>query len=421
MHFQKRMLLVIIVNLVNLSLTSQSNTALYVDSTQGIGLQIDYSLFDGVRIKKTGGTAINIDSTESGVFIKNSENYGFFVVDAGTNGFDVVRAEDHGFLVRSTGEGSGLYVTSAQDNGVYVDNTVQGSGVEINNAGRNGIHVLNAGRSGIQVDTSTTNGVQVSNAGGDGIYVFDAHNYSLNILGEKDAMPTVLSSHIAKIHNRSIQQGASVLALQLSRLFPEDNANYITFFKGDNAAAGAIEGNGLGGVVYKSGGADFAEYMPVYSDQEVFSPGDIVGILDGKVTFNTSETNKVMVITDRPIVVGNMQGQEEDGKGNEIVGFIGQVSVRIRGKVTAGDWIVSSELNDGTGYAVSTDAITLDHKIVGQAWESSEDPGIKRVNTAIGLDQSAAKNNLIKQQQSQINDLQDQINELKKAFANFIN
>ncbi|HET9786391.1 MAG TPA: hypothetical protein VFP47_04620, partial [Pyrinomonadaceae bacterium] len=64
-----------------------------------------------------------------------------------------------------------------------------------------------------------------------------------------------------------------------------------------------------------------------------------------------------------------------------------QVMVRVRGPVKAGDYIVASGLNDGTGIAVSPERITSEQfeQAVGQAWESSADLGVKSVRTAVGL------------------------------------
>jgi hypothetical protein len=69
------------------------------------------------------------------------------------------------------------------------------------------------------------------------------------------------------------------------------------------------------------------------------------------------------------------------------VAFLGQVQVRVRGPVAAGDLIVPSGLEDGTGLAVAPEAITAEQfaQAVGQAWESSPEEGVKRVLVAIGL------------------------------------
>ena len=236
------------------------------------------------------------------------------------------------------------------------------------------------------------------------------------------------AGHIAQIYNTSTGDSPDVLALKVGKEDPGSGSNFITFFEGDDGALGRIEGNGSGGISFMSGGADFAEFIPIHLDEEDFSAGDVIGIVDGKISFNTANASKVMVITDTPIVIGNQQ--EDDDSNFQMVGFIGQVAVRVRGKVNAGDWIVASSLNDGTGIGIGPAEITLDHKIVGQAWESNEDPGVKRINTVIGLDHSQAKDLIIEKvkqelktqqsqnenQQLQIKDLQRQIDQLKDAI-----
>ncbi len=64
---------------------------------------------------------------------------------------------------------------------------------------------------------------------------------------------------------------------------------------------------------------------------------------------------------------------------------------RIRGKVQAGDYIVPSGLNDGTGMAISPDRLTSAHcsQIVGRAWQSSGVEGVKLIDTSVGLQASA--------------------------------
>ncbi len=61
--------------------------------------------------------------------------------------------------------------------------------------------------------------------------------------------------------------------------------------------------------------------------------------------------------------------------------------MKVKGSVKAGDYIVASGKNDGLGIAVSPDNMTPeDFKMaVGQAWESSNEQGVKLINTAVGL------------------------------------
>lgn len=70
-----------------------------------------------------------------------------------------------------------------------------------------------------------------------------------------------------------------------------------------------------------------------------------------------------------------------------------------------GDWIVASGQEDGTAMAIDPALITLRHRIIGKAWESSNDRGTKRMNTVIGLDQSNVNAIVISGMQKDINEL----------------
>lgn len=78
------------------------------------------------------------------------------------------------------------------------------------------------------------------------------------------------------------------------------------------------------------------------------------------------------------------QGQESKF---EKVAFMGQVPVRIIGKVTIGDYILPSGNNDGFAIAVSPSAMKIgDYKrIIGVAWESAEAKPLNIVNVAVGI------------------------------------
>jgi hypothetical protein len=93
-----------------------------------------------------------------------------------------------------------------------------------------------------------------------------------------------------------------------------------------------------------------------------------------------------MVVSTAPIVLGNDPGEKAHSE-YERVAFIGQVPVRVRGTVRAGDFIIASGADDGTGVAVSPECITPAQfeQVVGQAWESSSNSAVKPVRTAVGL------------------------------------
>ena len=59
------------------------------------------------------------------------------------------------------------------------------------------------------------------------------------------------------------------------------------------------------GVTYVSKGADYAEWLPKANVSDEFKPGDIVGVKGGFISRNTTEAEKIMVISSKPIVLGN--------------------------------------------------------------------------------------------------------------------
>ena len=75
----------------------------------------------------------------------------------------------------------------------------------------------------------------------------------------------------------------------------------------------------------------------------------------------------------------------------ERIAFVGQAPVKVRGPVRAGDYILPSGKEDGSGIAVAPSRLSGDDlgRVVGRAWESSDAPGLKRINAVVGLASSA--------------------------------
>ncbi len=138
-------------------------------------------------------------------------------------------------------------------------------------------------------------------------------------------------------------------------------------------------------ITFNASSGDYAEWLPKRNPDEQFEGGDIVAMIGGKVTKQTAEAEMLMAISEAPIVLGNMP-RETDKHLYEKIAFLGQVPLKVRGPVHAGDYIVPSGNNDGTGVAVSESAIIAEQwaLIAGQAWESSDQPGVKRVNALVG-------------------------------------
>ena len=200
-------------------------------------------------------------------------------------------------------------------------------------------------------------------------------------------LDTVSSGHITIIENRNSGSNADVLELKLTnRPTPTGGNNYLSFRRGDGLFAGQIDGNGIGGVSYKSTGSDFAEWLPRLDSQERIEAGDIVGVFEGRISRKTAGANQIMVISTAPIVLGNSPPESEEHL-YEKVAFVGQAPVKVRGPVKAGDYIVPSRLNDGTGVAISAPEMKLSDfgRIVGRAWESSDREEVKLIKAVVGL------------------------------------
>lgn len=212
-----------------------------------------------------------------------------------------------------------------------------------------------------------------------------------------------LANHVALVENTSdaTSNGPDVLALKTSATAPDGATNFITFLDGADTGVGAIEGNGSGGVVYKTTGGDFAEMLPRLNVEEAIAPGDVVGVVGGYVTKATAGAEQVLVVTDRPAVLGNTHLGEAT---SHPVAFVGQVPVRVLGPVSVGDWIVPSGRSDGTAVAVAPEAMRLaDHaQVIGRAWASATGTGINKVTVAVGLDRAGALVEQLQRQQAQI-------------------
>jgi hypothetical protein len=126
-----------------------------------------------------------------------------------------------------------------------------------------------------------------------------------------------------------------------------------------------------------------------------------------------------MAIASRPIVLGNAPAPEEKAL-HEKVSFLGQVRIKVRGAVRAGDYLVPSGLHDGTAVAVAPHAVGPQHdgQIVGRAWESAAESGVNLINTAVGLPcaaPQAALSSVVIAMQAELRALRAEVAELRAA------
>jgi len=231
------------------------------------------------------------------------------------------------------------------------------------------------------------------------------------------------SNHVASFVNEATASG-DVLALKSNATQPGAAENYITFRR-DGSDIGAIQGNGdtSGGIELISGGGDFAEWLPRSDPGESIAAADIVGVFAGEVTHRTEGAQRLLVVSENAVVVGNSPPGQEDPEDHEKVAFLGQVPVNVRGPVAPGDWIVASGRGDGTGRAVAPDQWRPDEygPIVGQAWEGAAGEGVEPVNVAVGLDATGSLAATLQAQQNQLRTQRTRIKNLQGKVADLQN
>lgn len=176
------------------------------------------------------------------------------------------------------------------------------------------------------------------------------------------------------------------------------------------------------GVSYASGAGDYAEYLIRNNKDEIMSYGDIVTVVGGKITKNTRVGGKRMVISLKPAVLGALP-QPHLETFYEKVAFMGQVPVKVFGKVEIGDYIIPSGNHDGLGVAVAPNKLDLNKvkDIVGVAWEAVESNlSFNYVNVAVGLNINDTSR-YIENLENQISSQTDEIKELKSILEDVLN
>lgn len=152
--------------------------------------------------------------------------------------------------------------------------------------------------------------------------------------------------------------------------------------------AGYIAYNeGNPGVAYESGGADYAEWLPKSGKDEVMTFGDVVGVKGGVISKTFSGAEKFMVVSRNPGVIGGMPAADEKIV-YEKIAFMGQVPVKVVGKVHKEDYILPSGNGDGMAMAVPPNKMhAIDFKrVIGIAWSESDSlKDFNYINTAVGI------------------------------------
>jgi hypothetical protein len=242
----------------------------------------------------------------------------------------------------------------------------------------------------------------------------------LHVVDSKDADAGFLTSYVAVIENTSGGNSADVLALKIATAAPGGGNNFITFF-GGAGPIGRIEASGPNSVTLLSGGADFAESLPLAETTRVPEPGDVVGIVGGRVSLDTARAEVLTALTDNAVVVGNTRAGGEK-PACAPASLLGQVAVKVRGPVRPGDYVVASGLNDGVGVAVAPEDVRPSHlpAVVGRAWEGSAEAGVKRVTAIVGVSAMLLAGPLVAlmaRQQTELDRLRAEVEDLRGGPA----
>jgi hypothetical protein len=209
----------------------------------------------------------------------------------------------------------------------------------------------------------------------------------LHVYGGTAAAGEYIANHVAAIENRAGSAG-DVLALQFTTANAiNETYNFVSFFNNASTWIGGIKSNTTGtGVQFVTGGADYAEYLEKQRPAEVIQPGDVVGVVNGKISKNTDGAQLIMVRSTSPSIAGNKPAEKDKDK-FELIAFLGQVPVKVRGVVNAGDYLIPSGAHDGMAIAVAPDKLTPAQRrqVLGTAWSSGEGEGVHTIKAAVGF------------------------------------
>ena len=141
------------------------------------------------------------------------------------------------------------------------------------------------------------------------------------------------------------------------------------------------------GVAFESGSADYAEWLKKYDEDEFLSFGDVVGVRGGLISKSFVHAENYMIVSQNPLISGAMPKKDEEYL-FERIAFMGQVPVKVIGKVNKGDYILPTGRGDGLAIAVASKQMKIKdyQRIIGVAWQASEgDKLFSYITTAVGI------------------------------------
>ena len=128
-------------------------------------------------------------------------------------------------------------------------------------------------------------------------------------------------------------------------------AHFLSFEK-NGRCIGEITQSDAGGIMMQSKAGDIAEWHELEDGEGDLGEGDIVAVVDGRVSrAGTAGARVLGVVSRKAMIEGSAVSLPSDGSGGrrETIAYAGRVPVNVRGPVHEGDRITPSGLEDGTG------------------------------------------------------------------------
>lgn len=171
------------------------------------------------------------------------------------------------------------------------------------------------------------------------------------------------------------------------------------------------------GVAFESGGADYAEFLEKIDHEEIMTMGEVVGMKGGRISKTLLEAERFIVVSANPMISGAMPDAGKEYL-YERIAFMGQVPVKVMGKVNRGDYILPSGNGEGMAIAVNPKSMkTGDYaRIIGIAWSDYDGNDLfSYINTAVGLNTNDLVG-VVEQMQQVINQMQIAIAETNENY-----
>lgn len=139
---------------------------------------------------------------------------------------------------------------------------------------------------------------------------------------------------------------------------------FVRFEEGSRELGGIFHSDH--GLQLRSAAGDFAEWHPARNKAELpYAEGSVVGLFGGKISLKTVDADMVAVVSRRALCVGSFPGPDKAVEG-DVIAYLGQVPIRVRGQVASGDRLVPSMRHDGTAVVArdETSSGRPDHAVV---------------------------------------------------------